>query len=88
MGDTLYGDQQSFQCANIFLRLCEGLVPLDINGTFNPPEVNTLVISVEDLELLVFPNFQHHYKNHKWLYERVAQTPNNSTVNEVNYRLS
>ena len=42
---------------------------------------------MEELKTSVFPNIQHHFKDHKWLCERAILAPKNDSVRAINLQI-
>ena len=71
------------------------LTPGDGNVPVNPPDglisipnsFCNLVESIEVLKTSVFPNIQHHFKDHKWLCERAILALKNNSVNAINLQV-
>ena len=80
----LYGDANADTFAKSLLRLGDGKVPTDKDGLIDMSPISTPVTNLNELKEKVFPNFEAHYKDRKWLNERAILAPKNATVNRVN----
>ena len=87
MRATLLGDDCSEEFAKNLLKLGEGRVPLDKNNCLDTSLISTSVSSVDELIAKVFPNFQDHQQNDKYLCERAILAPKNITANSINNKL-
>ena len=85
----LQDDVSAVQFAQQLLTLGDGKVPVNpTNGLISiPNSFCNLVESIEVLKTSVFPNIQHHFKDHKWLCERAILAPKNNSVNTINLQV-
>ena len=87
MRAQLFGDETDIEFSEKLLKLGEGRLRLDNNGDLQLTPISTIVNSVEELIVYVFPNVMHHYQNHDWICERAILAPKNVTVNNINDKL-
>ena len=85
----LQGDLSAGRFTQQLLTLGDGKVPIDpTSGLISIPEnFCNIVQSMEELKTSVFPNIQHHFKDHKWLCERAILAPKNDSVNAINLQI-
>ena len=67
---VLFGGQQSEQFSALLLGLGNGERAIDLKDKVDMRPIGTVVGSVLELMVMVFPEIQTSYKNHNWLCER------------------